>query len=578
MRIHTCTIDKRHLKFLIILLITIFLIFIVNFPVYSSVNSKCQSLNRCVFLGDRPLFEIKAKAGDYIPEVRAYIISNKLTSKAKDMSINIDWLHATKLNDNTAAVAISANNIQEEYLLTITEKDAELEAPLELARKYNKIIQEEITNYRSRIRGNPWWSLFLLVFSFIVLVHQLLWNWIIFLWNWFRNLPIWPWNWKWFWNWPIWPWNWKWENWKWNWKWFWNWPIWPWNWKWENWPWNWIKNLWNLPIWPWNNPSNTNPNNSSNPLIKRLKTFTKTLTKTFTGNQDKNGKLTPDHLEKQYQKWKRDPSGNLIEEIYSLEPDYVIYRTGNRIICFINEDHIENPDRKKLHKNYNKVQKELAKIRSKLPPQIEEIEAINILIAKGIRLALDGEKNTAKEVLNIADQRLDKFRNKYNARTYLSGSFLGLISFLIAIPSLVIFPILWPDSFKDFFLLLGIPREFLVVIIFGGLGGFLSVAYRMGTGGLSKEKDPDSNFRILGAARIYIAVISSLVIYSAFKGEIVNGVSLLLKDNLGETVGAKIAFISALAGFVERFVPDLLTRSAQQNEENSNKIKDDNGT
>ena len=169
----------------------------------------------------------------------------------------------------------------------------------------------------------------------------------------------------------------------------------------------------------------------------------------------------------------------------------------------------------------------------------------------------------------MANERLDRFRKKYNVMKYLGGSFWELCSFLIAFLSLKIFPILWSDLFKDIFVLLGFSQEFLIVIFFGALGGFLSVAYRIRTIGI--EIDPDSNFRILGASRIYIAVISSLIIYSALKGEIVNGVSLLLTENSAEIPISRIAFISAASGFIERFVPDLLTRSTQQNQEPENK-------
>ena len=174
-------INKRYLKILILVLITNLLIFVVNSPVFSSENhsSVCPSLERCVLLGNQPLFEIKEKAGDFTPEVRAFIISKKIKSKANDMSINIDSFSAINLENSTMAAVAISNSIDKEYLFTITQNDATaagIGSPLELASQYNNIIQKAINNYRNNIRGNSWYTLGLLVGSFICLIHQILWS------------------------------------------------------------------------------------------------------------------------------------------------------------------------------------------------------------------------------------------------------------------------------------------------------------------------------------------------------------------------------------------------------------------
>ncbi len=77
-----------------------------------------------------------------------------------------------------------------------------------------------------------------------------------------------------------------------------------------------------------------------------------------------------------------------------------------------------------------------------------------------------------------------------------------------------------------------------------------------------------SNIKTLAASRIYIAVISSVIIYTALRGDIV-GISILAKGN-NEIPVLRIAFISAVAGFVESLVPNLLTRTGKQNDDSKN--------
>ncbi|MDJ0509936.1 MAG: hypothetical protein QNJ64_11855 [Crocosphaera sp.] len=261
---------------------------------------------------------------------------------------------------------------------------------------------------------------------------------------------------------------------------------------------------------------------------------------------------------------KRTYSENTIEEIYCLYPDYVIFRTKNTIKCYINEEHLALEDEKPLSDRYNEVQSKLSKIASKQPTKIEPTETINIVVYHGLKLALDGKKEEAEEVFDLANERMDKFRKKYNTLQYLNGSFTVVLCFLSAMLLLTILPELFPDSFQNVFTVLGISEEFIPVIIFGSLGGFLSVSYRIRSAGLD-IKDPDSNFRILGASRIYIAVISSIFIYAVLKADIINGTATSLLDvNDTQMSLSRIAFFSAVAGFVEGFIPDILDNSASR--------------
>jgi hypothetical protein len=221
-----------------------------------------------------------------------------------------------------------------------------------------------------------------------------------------------------------------------------------------------------------------------------------------------------------------------------------------------------------LTRNYNKIQKKLLIVFSNQPEKLEDAKTINTLIARGIRLALDGLQKQAEEVLDVAKKRLDDFNVDYGIFLYLKGSFLTLSRFVLVLLLLKILPILLPNLFNNIFDLLRIPEEFLIVILFGSLGGFLSVAY--GIRNRDIRIDLSSNLKRLAASRIYIAVISSLIIYSALKGDIVDGISFLVKDNTCGISIFKTAFISAVAGFVESFVPDLLTRSSEQNKNSDN--------
>ncbi len=271
-------------------------------------------------------------------------------------------------------------------------------------------------------------------------------------------------------------------------------------------------------------------------------------------------------IQEEFKKGKRLAMGDRIEHIYCIDPDFVIYRTENSIRTYINEDHLEGLNNKPLTQRRNKIQEDLAEVTSIQPDRKEDTKTINPLIAKGIILALDDKTDEAKKILEIAKKRLKKFNEDYRIFRYLKGSFFMSIRFMLVIILLKIMPTLLPDLFNNTFDLFKIPEEFFVVIFFGALGGFLSVAYGIRRGAHDIDLDFGSNIERLAASRIYIAVISSLIIYSALRGEIVSGLSISLSENsnICTIPTLRIAFISAIAGFVERLVPDLLTNKANK--------------
>ncbi len=497
------------------------LIFALNFPVYSEISnsipsSACPIPNRCVSLNDQQLFQINKKAEDKEPKKRAEEISEKLVSKANDMSINIDSFVATQVaNSKSATVAIRPkNSTEKEYIvMTITEEDVSgsktnVKSPLDLAKQYNEIIKKaineyRIAHYRNSIKANPFGTLSLVVICFLIILHKEIYAFILsdrgafIISDRIKRACL-----------------------------------------------TTLKNLGNFrkSFSPNQNDSQSNSEQESS------------TTKTWK------------EIQEEFVKGKKLPHGDIIEYIYSINYKYVIYRSKNEIRTYINEDYSKDLDDNSMTSKYNVILQKQAVIFSKQPDKLKDSKSINPIIAKGIELALVGKEEEANIVLDTAIERLDSFNKDHNVFLYLRGSFFTLCNFISVVLILNIMPILFPQWFNNIFDLLDIPQEFFIVIFFGALGGFLSVAY-----GLRKQNidiDLGSNIERLAASRIFIAVISSLIIYSALRGDIVGGFSFFVNDNT-EIPVFRVAFISAIAGFVERLVPDLLTSKSNHKNDKS---------
>ena len=257
-----------------------------------------------------------------------------------------------------------------------------------------------------------------------------------------------------------------------------------------------------------------------------------------------------ENFSEKYRVGELDNTGKLIEYIYHATDDYIIYRT-NKVVRWILNKGVDQEYENKV----NQIIEPLASIEFKNPEEIERVETINRLTAQGIRLALQNENDSAKKLFEEADNRLESFRQIDAKLQYLIASFYAANAIIFAILFSILLPTFYREHFIDIFQEFSVPGNFIVAISCGALGGFLSVA----SGIRRVEIDPDSDVMIAGMSRIFIAVISSVIIYIALRANLLPDLSKLLLNGEFQQVDAwRVGFISAAAGFTESFVPNIL--------------------
>ena len=147
-------------------------------------------------------------------------------------------------------------------------------------------------------------------------------------------------------------------------------------------------------------------------------------------------------LEK-YKLGKLDNTGKLIEHIYHYTNDYIICRTSKLVQWLLNKDSEGYEDYKA---RINDILKPLTIIESQNPEEIDKVETINLLTAKGIKVALEGDIDTSKEILEDAGNRLKLFRFTYAKLRYLIDSFYAATSIIFMVIFLTSIPRLFTET------------------------------------------------------------------------------------------------------------------------------------
>ncbi|NJL84059.1 MAG: hypothetical protein HC890_16085, partial [Chloroflexaceae bacterium] len=106
-----------------------------------------QQTGAPVVLGDETLFYIQARIASFSPEFRAQVVSNRITTFAKDTEVSLDTLKIVD-NEATATVDIRAGA---QTLVTIADVDAVAagQSRQELANQYLQTIKESVTEFRA---------------------------------------------------------------------------------------------------------------------------------------------------------------------------------------------------------------------------------------------------------------------------------------------------------------------------------------------------------------------------------------------------------------------------------------------
>jgi len=241
-------------------------------------------------------------------------------------------------------------------------------------------------------------------------------------------------------------------------------------------------------------------------------------------------------------------AGDLIEEIFSVHTDYIIYKAKGdyKIIDYADETSLI------YEKNLNK----LAFLRAKLDACLSNKSAYKRFrnqIAIFYKQCLLGNED-------VANKLYDKIINDANLFKYYTARLIYMFSCVIALAILLSSCyFLRHNSYINFSPL------FLKVMIFGGLGGFISVAISI------KKIDLDVDFfnwsqLVYGILRIIIAIICAIILYILIKS------GFLLKEFQNQKY---VFFLFAIvAGFSETFVPNILKKVESKEVSNTTETRE----
>jgi hypothetical protein len=126
------------------------------------------------------------------------------------------------------------------------------------------------------------------------------------------------------------------------------------------------------------------------------------------------------------------------------------------------------------------------------------------------------------------------------------------LAFTLAIGVLALFFILYPIGTDG--------RHVALAAIMGGVGALLSTA--MGLRSLRIDAASVSFMNgLYGGQRMLVGVLGAIVLYVALRAGIASNMIPGINANAAETLNSyELAFVSILAGFSERLVPNLLDR------------------
>jgi hypothetical protein len=246
-----------------------------------------------------------------------------------------------------------------------------------------------------------------------------------------------------------------------------------------------------------------------------------------------------------------DNTGEVIERIYEMCPDFVVYRTSKSVRIYFDD---ERNNVESFVSNHSKVSVELAKIYSLLPDRITRIESINRLIARALSTNAAGDHEEAKVMLSHAGARILKLRIISGRLQYTFSSF--------GVASLTFVVMLLLNYFQSSFNSWGTDVSVFSNIAFcGALGGIISVSL-----GFSKlEVDIDADYVtncLIGSSRIVISIAAAIFSYFALK----SGVAFSFLADGDKPLG--IYVVAMIAGFSEMLIPNIMTNLSSQSESN----------
>ncbi|MDJ0743278.1 MAG: hypothetical protein QNJ32_07940 [Xenococcaceae cyanobacterium MO_167.B27] len=270
-------------------------------------------------------------------------------------------------------------------------------------------------------------------------------------------------------------------------------------------------------------------------------------------------------VKKKFKCGQADFEGHKIISIYKINKNYVIYLAQG----IYESGYVTYAGKQEILKRFDKFTHQIIEIYASQTKGFDNPESVNYQIAHAIYTAIrlndssmtnDGDDNTDRGIkvdeiientLKKAKQSVINYRIKKDRLEYLLSSFKTFIILIFVTILLATIPKLSQNIIIDF----NIPNDILIAVLFSSLGGLLSSAIKSSNLGLIE----DININQSATIRIYIAVISGILVYAMIKSNYIPDLTNILTDDI-EQNSWRISVISTIAGFIEYFIPNLLTR------------------
>ena len=232
-----------------------------------------------------------------------------------------------------------------------------------------------------------------------------------------------------------------------------------------------------------------------------------------------------------------------IGRIYYASPDYIIYSTKE------NPDELSYYENKEImRQNLNLLLPALDRLRAYLSTPSDRA-AYFPQIAGIYKLSFEGRVDEAMASIDALVRELRDRRNAYNTAllTY-QGICFGTVLLVILVAVFLRYSD-WSLRYADLW-------RYYKIMVWGSFGGWLSVSYNMNK--YEYDLTVTRSIRVFSAAsRIFIAMLSSIVVYSLIQSNTALGF-LNSIDNKAAASRSVYYTLAVVSGFSESFVPDLL--------------------
>jgi hypothetical protein len=233
-----------------------------------------------------------------------------------------------------------------------------------------------------------------------------------------------------------------------------------------------------------------------------------------------------------------DSTGLKIEEIFYAHRDYLLYRAeGKNVVGFMGHLDADQLD------SLSKIRPVLSRIYAVLVSGAERKRFLD-RIATAMNECFLGDGVTEINILENVEKSALNYQLVMGRLLYIAGCACLVLADIGCVVIRKAYSYTFNEPIKDL-------AQFVIIATFGSFGGLISVAIKM------RELDIDlGSGRAIhvftGFSRIFISMISAIILFGLIRGN-------LLVGFVNELPDLRVVYgLSVLAGFSEKFIPDVL--------------------